>query len=256
MDTDPFYEDVDFLRREYALLGNSARFTRRLSSPNAVRHIKSGVDRRLLMIQSSRVRLRQRATRGRTPPPSPYEIEELNVHINSYYINPRGCLDNIGWAMQYEFSLLPGVTEAKRRNRQDVNLFGKGFLSALERRDAALVDKIRAFSQWEVELRELRDPVAHRVPLSLVGGVLAEDKREEFEMLQRKAAEPREELEGLPRSHYIQAAYNLLQYVPLLQVTFDKGVTAREIPQQVANDHANLLSVCEPALRHLWGSTR
>jgi hypothetical protein len=253
---DPFYEDDDFLRREYALLGNSVRLTPRLSNADAARHITSGFDRRLLMIQSSRVRLRERATRARTPPPSPYEIEELNVHINSYYINLRGCLDNIAWAMQYEFSLLPGVTEAKGGNRQRINLFGKEFLLALEKRDTALVDKIRTFSQWELELRELRDPVAHRVPLSLVGGILAEDKREEFELLQKRAAAPREELEGLPRSHYVQAAYNLLQYAPLLQVTSNKGVPAREIPEQVANDHTNFLSVCEPALRHLWGFTR
>lgn len=255
MDIDPFYEDDDFLQRESAILGNSVLLTPRLSNAHAARHITSGFARRLLMIQSSRVRLRERATRGRTPPPSPYEIEELNVHINSYYINLRGCLGNIAWAMQHEFILIPDVTEASR-NRQRINLFGKDSLLALEKRDTALVEKIRTCSQWELELRELRDPVAHRVPLSLVGGILTDDKREEFEMLQKRAAAPLEELEGLSRSHFIQAAYNLLQYVPLLQVTSTTGVTTREIPEQVANDHANFLSVCEPALRHLWGSTR
>lgn len=256
MEIDPFYEDDEFLRREYALLGSSARFTRRLSNPDAARHIASGFDRRLFMIQSSRIRLRERATRGRTPPPSPYEIEELNVHINSYYINLRGCLDNIAWAMQHEFSLFPGVTEADGGKRQCVNLFGEKFLLALEKRDEALVSTIRTFSQWERDLGELRDPAAHRVPLSLVGGILTEDKREEFEMLQRRAAAPREELNGIPRSHYIQRACNLLKYVPLLEVSFSKEVAPREIPEQVANDHENFLSVCEPALRHLWGSAR
>ena len=57
-------------------------------------------------MQCSRVFLRDHTKREPDNLPDPYLIEQLNVHVNSYYINLRGCLDNLAWALNYQHALL------------------------------------------------------------------------------------------------------------------------------------------------------
>ena len=51
------------------------------------------------------------------------------MHVNTIYIHMFGALDNLAWALHYEFDLVEGVTEFK--NRKKIGLFTSELLKAL-----------------------------------------------------------------------------------------------------------------------------
>jgi hypothetical protein len=67
-----------------------------------------------------------------------------------------------------------------------------------------------------------------------------------------KAAAPRSELGGQPRSYFVQQAYALLDYAPMLAVGTATGQETREIPEQLSNDHRRFLDVARQILNELW----
>lgn len=247
--TDQFYDDDEFVVAEYELLEESLRNAPGLRL-EAIRHIREGFNRRLLMMQCSRIKLREKTKRAGDQPLNPYEVEELNVHLNSYYLNLRGCFDNLAWALNYQFSIVEA--EESRRNRSRCNLFGKEFLDALDRLRPTLRQSLRNYEEWAAELKKLRDPAAHRLPLSVVGGCLPTDSTSEFQKLWAKAAAPRSELGGKPRSYFVQQAYALLEYEPLIAVGTASGQETRKIPVQLGNDHRLFLDIARHVLNELW----
>src|SRR6266851_4614402 len=94
-----FYDDDRFLEIEHNLLGLTLSRHADIRHPQAKRHVREGFDRRLLMMQVSRIFLREQ-TKGAEPLDTIWE--EINVHLNSYYLNLRGSLDNLAWALKYE----------------------------------------------------------------------------------------------------------------------------------------------------------
>ena len=100
------------------------------------------------MLQSSRLFLCDRCSPQRKEPLSVYEATECAIHLNAYYLNLRGTLDNLAWVLQYEWGLLANVAE-DTRGRLGCNLFGRQFLKALKARHAALgVGRAVAVVQW------------------------------------------------------------------------------------------------------------
>jgi len=106
----------------------------------------------------------------------------------------------LAWALNYQFSIVDAEEEKTRRTRSRCDLFRNDFLDALHRLKPNLLNSLRNFEDWAAELKELRDPVAHRLPLTVVGGCLPMESTSEFEKLWAKAAAPRSELGGQPRS--------------------------------------------------------
>lgn len=128
MKANEFYNDDDELTlAEHELLYQSV-INHNALNKEAYRHIWEGFSRRLNMLQCSRLFLREHTNREPTDPPSPYLIDEMNVHLNSYYINLRGCMDNLAWALNYRFALVAG-TETDSSTRRKIDLFGKDFPS-------------------------------------------------------------------------------------------------------------------------------
>jgi len=219
------------------------------------RHIREGFNRRVLMVQCSRITLREKTKRTPDRPLNPFEVEELNVHLNSYYLNLRGCFDNLAWALNYQFSIVEA--EENYRTRSPCNLFGKDFLNALDRLKSELRKTLRDYEDWVAELKELRDPAAHRLPLTIVGGCLPKESTPEFEKLWAKATAPRSELGGQPRSYFVQQAYALLEYAPLIAVGTATGQETREISVQLGNDHRRFLDVARrQILNQLWATAK
>jgi hypothetical protein len=245
MQMDRFYNDDEFLAAEYKLLEDSLLKTPHLLE-GSKRHISQGFDRRLLMMQTSRILLREKTNPAARRPLSPYLVEELNVHLNSYYLNLRGCCDNLAWALNYELSLVD-ADEAKGKYTR-IDLFGRDFLKALEQKNPKVRLILQAFEPWAADLKLLRDPAAHRVPLSVVGGCLPPEHTSEFDRLWAKAAAPQSELGGHSRSYFVQQAYDLLVYSPLLKV----GNEARDISVQIGNDHHHFLMLARQGLDELW----
>lgn len=244
-----FYEDDDLLVKEYKLLELTLLRRGQIREVQARRHISEGFDRRLLMMQSSRIFMRQATVRQE--PFDVYLWEELNVHLNAYYINLRGALDNLAWALKYELGILPDVTEDSY-SRPQCNLFGRTFLVELKVEHGGLVAAIEGFSLWEKEIRDMRDPAAHRIPLTAIAGVItSEGQLSEFRRLEALAARQNEDLDGLPRSHYLRQAQLLAEYKPLLALSSPRGLEVREIPSQIAADHLNFLTLASSVLEEI-----
>jgi hypothetical protein len=160
-----FFTDEALLSRESVV--RSSTFAKRdaFTSANARRHFNEGFVRRHYMLQSSRLFLCQHCSQSRKEPLSPYEATDVAIHLNAYYLNLRGALDNLAWVLQYEWQLLARVTEDGGRGRQECNLFGPRFLAALKLQQSELASVLDQHGNWAKELAKLRDPAAHRVPI-------------------------------------------------------------------------------------------
>jgi hypothetical protein len=244
-----FYEDDEFIIWENELVSQTV-VNRYSLIEDAFRHLREGFARRVYMMQCSRIFLRDHTKREPDNLPDPYLIEELNVHLNSYYINLRGCLDNLAWALNYQLSLVPANEHDPTRKNCD--LFGKRFFNALQQHLPDLHDFLKPFENWIAELRNLRDPAAHRVPISVIGGSLRPESLTEFNSLMAKAAAPESELGGHSRSHFVREAYRLAEYTPLLIVSGAKGLESREIALQVGNDHHQFLTLAKGVLARFF----
>ncbi|HSE22302.1 MAG TPA: hypothetical protein VLB68_11625 [Pyrinomonadaceae bacterium] len=243
MKTNEFYNDDEFILGEHELLYESVINHYGLNK-DAYRHIREGFSRRLTMLECSRLFLREHTDRESANPPDPYLISEMNVHLNSYYTHLRGCLDNLAWALNYHFALVTG-TETDASTRRKIDLFGKPFLAALETQRPNLRDSLRQYESWASDLKELRDPVAHRVPLSVISGVLPAERLPEFENLSAQAALPDSERNGRSRSHFMRQAHNLAEYVPLMVLSNVSGLETREIAAQIGSDHRQFLAIAK-----------
>ena len=90
----------------------------------AQRHLYEGFNRRVLTIESGRVVIERITGSPRREPISVYEATELSLHLNAYYLNVCGTLDNLAWALQHEFKVLGQVRETSGK-RMQCTLFGK-----------------------------------------------------------------------------------------------------------------------------------
>lgn len=88
----------------------------------------------------------------------------LSYHLNSFYLNLWGFLDNLAWVFNYLYNL--GFT---KKNPTKVTFSNKKCLSALKATApdvyAILSDKV--FKQWLENLTLKRHPAAHREPLMM-----------------------------------------------------------------------------------------
>ncbi|MEX0643924.1 MAG: hypothetical protein WD076_01335 [Parvularculaceae bacterium] len=86
--------------------------------------------------------------------------------MNVTYINIRGVVDNLAWALRYYL----GKDEASDLSPADIDLFGKRFRE--KRFMQPIYGTIEPFRSWYVDLKKRRDPSAHRIPLALVPALL------------------------------------------------------------------------------------
>lgn len=176
-----------FRRREMDILHLCATRAEILASKNARRHLMEGFYRRLGILETNRINIREIADPNRTKNLSPYECGDLNLHLNSYYFQMRGSLDNLAWIVHYELALLGTGDESDLPTRRHCNIFGRNFLKALDKQRPSLKDALSDKRQWERDFKELRDPVAHRIPLYAPPGVInSENDVERFKELDRE----------------------------------------------------------------------
>jgi hypothetical protein len=146
-----------------SVVDNLARLTRRFVR----RHLYSGFVLRSAMMERSLDELAEELGRGGESL-SPSTSTFLTLHLNSYYFNLCGSLDNLSWALIYQFRLLKEVDENLWEHQQFAALHKKPLLSSLENSGRpGLAARIRNFQDWCFDLRSLRDPGALRIPLNI-----------------------------------------------------------------------------------------
>ncbi len=237
------FTDEALLRRESVLRGNT--FVRRdaFSCANARRHFNEGFVRRHYMLQSSRLFLCQHCSQSRKEPLSPYEVTDSAIHLNAYYLNLRGALDNLAWVLQYEWQLLAGVTEDVARKRQKCNLFGLPFLDALKSQHSELASVLQQHGNWAKELAELRDPAAHRIPIYVPPSVItSQEQVDEFRRIEAKADVGSSE-RNRPISEIYREAQAVSDFMPVMIISTTQGLRIRSISEQVRLDHDKYLTI-------------
>ena len=139
----------------------------RLTRRGVRRHLYDGFLVRSAMMERSLDELAEELGRGGESL-SPSAATFLTLHLNSYYFNLCGSLDNLSWAMIYQFRLLDEADESRWEYQQFATLHKKPLLSSLENSGKhGLASLIRDFQDWCRDLRTLRDPGALTIPLNI-----------------------------------------------------------------------------------------
>jgi hypothetical protein len=223
-----------------------------LVEPHARRHLGEGFARRFMMMQSSRLYLEEHCSEGRSEPLDTYEAITVSIHLNAYYLNLRGALDNLAWALKYGHALIPEAHEETVKHRGKVNLFGQEFIAQLEPVDSRLASRLRALRAWFDSFTNLRDPAAHRVPLYAPPGVITtQAQMDEFKRLDELAGRPESELGGERRIEIMRRAHRVGRYAPVMVMSSLGGLQLRPLGRQVMADHRRFLSISRWAIRCL-----
>ncbi len=239
-----FYDGEDFLRLEHELQDLSWARRDSFTRNDASRHFKEGFCRRTDMLQTSRLHLMKATAPDRSNVSSPYVATEAAVHLNAYYLNLRGALDNLAWTLKWEFDLFEMVHEESSKGRGTIDLFNTQFQKALRRDHAGLARHIAEHSEWGNQIRKLRDPAAHRVPIYVPPGVFSSQEQVvEFRRLEALAALPSEERGGRSRGEILHEATSLAAPTSVAVMSGPNGLSVFGIGAQLGSDHANFLEL-------------
>lgn len=147
----------------------------------AYHHLVFGAGRRSKMIWGAFRQLYGMVPPDRTKPLPADDAFEVARALNDIYIHTRGMLDNFAWAILHIF----GDEAAKVLHQNDIGLFQKRFKANPSL--AEFCDIAAEFNGWAKELSARRDPVAHRIPLSVPPSCLNEEEAVAYSDLQNRA---------------------------------------------------------------------
>lgn len=130
------------------------------NSKESTDYLNYGVNRRLLAIHAALLMMVQYIPPGqflKYGEKDPLEYEWINLLINSIYINIAGLLDNMAWFLAKFTGMQPEECES------DIRLFCKKYWKRRNLKE--LGNLVRNHDKWHRELKNIRDPIAHRIPL-------------------------------------------------------------------------------------------
>ena len=237
--------EMDFLRRESGLVSVAWGQAHLIASADARRHIREGFARRVYLIQTSRLEIDKIAQPHRRKPLSPYETSNLNVHLNSLYFHVRGALDNLAWALHHELRLLGNKGEADRETQSSCYLFGPKFIKALKSVRPTLAEMLSQKLDWATEFKKLRDPVAHRVPLYAVPGVVDQSAIQHMRLVEAEAIAAVQSGDFNAFRSKLEDSQGLANYIPIIAVSGPSGIELRHLPRQIQHDQCNFLDIGE-----------
>lgn len=212
------------------------------------RHLQGFIHRHYMM-QTSRLHVMGLFEPIRKSPLSVYQVSECMVHLNAYYLNLRGILDNLAWMLQYSQGVLPGISEGGKKGITDVNLFGKRFLDSLDKLTPALGAFIRSRMKWSCDLAALRNPAAHRIPIYVPRSVLVSDTQKQAyeEIFTLDAEKPEAERASFRELH--DKADRIGEFLPIMVLSHqDNRIEPRNILNQVSRDQIRYLSISRKVL--------
>jgi hypothetical protein len=152
---------------------------------HAASYLRFGVGKRLSLIFNDVRWLTSTCPEYRTETLSDEECKQAGLHINSFYLNVRGVLDNFAWALYWLISPTDAAkTEADNKSAQ-IGLFQKPVL-LLFPETSDLRKTIDHHRDWSFNLKRRRDPAAHRLPLRVVPQVIVEENLTRYRELQQQ----------------------------------------------------------------------
>jgi hypothetical protein len=148
-----------------------------LTMGEAYHHLVFGAARRSRMIWGAFRQLYDLILPDRNEPLPHDEVFEAARALNDIYIHTRGMVDNYAWTIRQLF----GDADLKKLPPNDVSLFKNKFLNNASVSDFG--DIASGFADWDSELKARRDPIAHRIPLSVPPALLNEDDQSKYVLL-------------------------------------------------------------------------
>jgi hypothetical protein len=123
-------------------------------------------------------------------PLSSYLASRLTLLINAFYLNLAGSLDNLAWAIIYQHGLRDPVNEDCPNQRKLAQLLGPKFLDELSQNGLEeLRVALSAKRNWFKDMKQFRDPAAHRIPLLVPRSILSKEDIVEQRRLNSDAAD-------------------------------------------------------------------
>ena len=194
----PMHADSDIIADYTRLVGQ-------LSNEEARYYLRFGFIPRALQIKEARFQLLQVMEKSGGSALDVYHTTSLNMYLNSLYFNMCGAMDNLAWGMQHEASVVDDLGKDKR----DVGLFARKFKQGLKNIDSSVAKTLGDCTEWGREMKEFRDPIAHRIPLYISRCVITtESQKEEYRAYERNLGET--DYSEDPNA-YMEAFRNMLQ---------------------------------------------
>jgi hypothetical protein len=165
------------MKPEYDLLSISFQLLGDLTNDLAIKYLRFGFIIRTLQIKESIFLLNQLHEKSGSKNREPYETVHTNIYLNSFYINILGAIDNLSWVLHYEFEIIPGANEDNNK-RNKISIFHPEFSKRLSSMDRKRTELILEYQPWYKEIKLLRDPAAHRIPLYCPPGILRPEDKE------------------------------------------------------------------------------
>jgi len=214
----------------------------KLSNDNAKEYALHGFGRRLSMLHQC-----IQNTFSICPPEtqalSDYERRNLTINIQCFIFNLYGCLDNLAWVWVHEKQIKDkkGNALSKRlvglTSRYEIvrSSFSQDFQDYLASRDSWL----------EQHLVDLRDSLAHRIPMYIPPSVVNKTVHDDLESRKAEALKNHdiEEYERLDLEQKSSA-----QFRPWITHSFSEHSKPRIIHPQVLNDWVTLVEFSEKFL--------
>lgn len=215
---------------------------------DAKRHLHRGLMVRLGMLEEAILILDEELSKAQGPLGS-YLAIRLTLFLNAYYLNLAGSLDNLAWALTYQHKLIDNIDEDNPKHRKFVQLLGKNFLARLRQNNLEpLSDALEPFSDWYQDVRQFRDPAAHRVPLNVPSSVYSEDDVKRYQRLDNEAAQLIEQGERDRGRELIHQSHQLGKYMPIF-ISEAPKIQFYDLAGRVDHDHKNWLQIVETVFR-------
>ena len=212
-------------------------------------HLMYGAGRRLRIIKRSFHVVANIVKPNRNKPLDDEEQVELNLHLNSLYLHLRGLMDNLAWAVVLEHGILGEFDEKQSKDRQRVGLFNKEFMEAVKGEFPGFYQALKEKADWNRELRDLRDPVAHRIPIYAVPSFLSQEEATEYRRKYAEAIRCINKLNFEESDRLLEEIGQIGTYVPVFHRTEDAEQKLYPVHDQVERDLDNTITVFFSGLR-------
>jgi hypothetical protein len=214
----------------------------------AKKHLHRGMIMRLKMMEEAILTLDQEIGTSEEPL-NHYLATRLTLLLNAYYLNLAGSLDNLAWALTYQYSLVEEVDENKPKHREIAQLFGNKFLAKLREKNLEKLDKeLQPFRDWYWDMRKFRDPAAHRIPLLVSHSVYSEEDVKKAQELDEAAAQLIRQGKWKDGMNRLRQSDRLGKHLPIF-ISENPEIQCYDLARQVNLDHANWLQIIEVVLR-------
>ncbi|HVT17892.1 MAG TPA: hypothetical protein VHQ90_17150 [Thermoanaerobaculia bacterium] len=222
-----------------------------LSNEKAKLLLYEGVLQRHLMMSTSRQRIFDE-THKRGNLLDPDTATELDIHLNAYYLNLRGSLDNLAWILTFELELKPGLRE-EGKDKRFPDLFGRDFQAALEQKRPELLRWLKRLRKWRERIKAFRDPAAHRIPLLVTAGLHTDEKLEQREALEHAASEAIRRKDTHAYSSLQHEIRSLAEYRPVFSRSREDGFELYWLAGSLLRDQNVFLRIVRKVLGQLLG---